>query len=180
MTEKVSAKIYVASLADYNAGHLHGRWLEAGQHASGVRAEIAEMLAESKEPMAEEWAIHDFEGFGGVRLSEYEDIETVCELAELISHHGEIFAALCANFGGTDDIEYARKVMENGYNGAHESLADYAQELVEDCYSDALNGLPDFIKYNIDWKGIGSDFELNGDIFTVEHDGKVHVFDSNV
>ena len=178
-TEKSDIRIYVASLADYNAGHLHGRWIDANQSADEVREEIAEMLGESKEPVAEDWAIHDYEGFGGVKLSEYEDIETVCQLAELIGEHGEIFAKLVEHFG-TDYLGEAKKTMEDGYHGAHESLADYAQQFVEDCYSESLNGLPDFIKYNIDWDGIGRDFELGGDVFTIEHDGDVHVFDSNV
>jgi len=180
-TERSDIRIYVASLADYNAGHLHGRWIDATKPADEVREEIAEMLGESKEQVAEDWAIHDYEGFGGVSLSEYENIETVCQLAELIGEHGEIFAALVANFGsGTNDLEYAQKVMENGYNGAHESLADYAREFVEDCYSESLNGLPDFIRHNINWDGIGQDFETNGNIFSIEFDGMVHVFDSTV
>ena len=49
-------RIYVASLADYNAGRLHGRWIDADQPIEVIREEIAEMLTESKEPIAEEWA----------------------------------------------------------------------------------------------------------------------------
>lgn len=50
-------RVYVASLADCNAGRLHGRWIDADQSADAIREQIAEMLAESKEPIAEEWAI---------------------------------------------------------------------------------------------------------------------------
>jgi len=45
-------RIYVASLADYNAGRLHGCWIDADQSADAIRDEIAQMLAESKEPIA--------------------------------------------------------------------------------------------------------------------------------
>lgn len=171
-------RIYVASLADYNAGRLHGRWIDADQPAEAVHDEIAKMLAESEEPIAEEWAIHDYEGFGDLSLSEYEDIDKVAELAFLIGEHGELFASLASHFGGTSGIEEARRYMEEGYRGAFDSLEDYAQELIEECYSDMLKGLPDFIRYNIDWEAIARDMELGGDVFTIECGGKVHVFDS--
>ena len=67
-------RIYVASLSDYNAGRLHGAWIDAAQEPEQIEAEIAWMLKQSPEPIAEEWAIHDHEGFGGVRLSEYEQV----------------------------------------------------------------------------------------------------------
>ena len=57
-------RIYVASLADYNSGRLRGRWIDADQPAEAIREQIVEMLAESNEPIAEEWAIHDYENFG--------------------------------------------------------------------------------------------------------------------
>jgi len=52
-------RIYVASLSDYNAGRLHGAWIDATQDADEIEAEVQEMLAASPEPIAEEWAIHD-------------------------------------------------------------------------------------------------------------------------
>jgi len=173
-------RIYVASLADYNAGRLHGRWIGADQSAEAIREQIAEMLAESKEPIAEEWAIHDYEGFGDLGLSEWEDIDKVAEVAFLIGEHGPVFASLLGYLGGTSSIDDARRYMEEGYRGEWDSLTDYAQKLVEDCYSDVLKGLPDFIKYHIDYEGIAHDMELNGDVITFEHGGKVHVFDAHI
>jgi antirestriction protein len=173
-------RVYVASLADYNSGRLHGRWIDADQGADAIRDEIAQMLAESEEPIAEEWAIHDYEGFGELGLSEYEDIDKVAELAFLIKEHGPLFAALASYFGGTSGIDDARRYMEEGYRGAYDSLEDYAQELTEECYGDVLKGLPDFIRYNIDWEGIARDMDLNGDVITFRHDHKTHVFDAHI
>ena len=51
------------------------------------------MLACSPEPVAEEWAIHDFKGFGLAYISEYESPETVSRLARGIAEHGLAFAA---------------------------------------------------------------------------------------
>lgn len=173
-------RIYVASLADYNSGRLHGRWIDADQSADAIREQIAEMLAESKEPIAEEWAIHDYEGFGDLGLSEWEDIDKVAEVAFLIGEHGPVFASLLGYLGGTSSIDDARRYMEEGYRGEWDSLTDYAQELVEDCYSDVLKGLPDFIKYHIDYEGIARDMELSGDVITFAHGGKVHIFDAHI
>ncbi len=77
MTEDIP-RVYVASLSDYNAGVLHGRWIDADQDADAIHADIAQMLAESPtDKSAEEWAIHDYEGFHGITISEFEDIDTV-------------------------------------------------------------------------------------------------------
>src|SRR5436189_4774564 len=57
-------RIYAATLSDYNAGRLHGAWIDADQDPEELQAEIDAMLAKSAEPVAEEWAIHDYEGFG--------------------------------------------------------------------------------------------------------------------
>lgn len=46
-------RIYVSSLSDYNAGNLHGVWIDADQSADDIRAEIAAMLRDSKYPNVE-------------------------------------------------------------------------------------------------------------------------------
>ena len=174
-------RIYVASLADYNAGRLHGRWIDADQPIEVIREEIAAMLAESREFFpAEEWAIHDYENFGGLRLSEYEDIELVAQVAFEITQHGPVFASLVSYLGGVSQVEEARRYMEEAYRGEWDSLTDYAQELIEDCYSAVLKNLPAFIKYRIDYEGIADDLEMGGDVFTLECEGKVHVFDAHI
>jgi antirestriction protein len=178
-TTTLTPRIYVASLSDYNAGRLHGRWIDADQDAEAIHAEIAAMLAQSKEPIAEEWAIHDYEGFGGLSLGEYESIEKIAEVASLLEEHGGVFAAVVDNFGGLSNIDEAKRCMEEGYRGAFKSLEDFAYDFVDECYSDSLKTLPDFIRGHIDYEGIARDMELGGDVFTVEYDGEVHVFWSN-
>ncbi len=173
-------RIYVTSLADYNAGRLHGRWIAAAQPAEDIHAAIQEMLSESPESVAEEWAIHDYEHFGDLRLSEFADIENVAATARGIVEHGAVFAGLVGHFGGTQYVEEASRYMTDAYRGAFDRLSDYAQELIEDCYSKELAKLPGFIRYHIDFKGIADDMQLSGDIFTVECDGQIHVFDSHI
>ena len=95
-------RIYVACLASYNAGILHGEWIDATD-ADVIREAIQEMLKGSPSPGAEEWAIHDYEGFGSTRLGEWEDIDRVAELGALIDEHGEAFAAYADHVG----VDYA-------------------------------------------------------------------------
>lgn len=43
-------------------------------------------------PCAEEYAIHDFEGFERVWINEYDGIARVCEIAAFITEHGGLRA----------------------------------------------------------------------------------------
>ena len=83
-------RIYVACLAAYNNGHLHGRWIDASQGESHIWEQTRAMLAASPEDGAEEWAIHDYEGFEGAPLSEYASFETVAALADFIEERGTL------------------------------------------------------------------------------------------
>lgn len=168
--------IYVASLADYNAGTLFGRWIDASQSADCIRSDITALLAESNEPVAEEWAIHDYEGFEDLRLSEFEDLDAVSSIAQSIVEHGPLFASLVGHFGGTEHIEEARRYMDEAYQGSFDDLAGYAEELISDCWAEVVRRLPDFIRYHIDYAGIAEDMEMNGEIFTIPADGMLHVF----
>lgn len=173
-------RIYVASLADYNSGTLHGRWIFADDTADEIQRQVADMLSASGEEIAEEWAIHDYEGFGSLRLTEYEDLAKVADLGALIGEHGVMFAELAAHFGGLSGLEEARRYMEDGYCGDFDTLEDYARELIEECYGSEIQKLPDIVRYHIDYDGIAHDLEIGGDVFTIEHGSRVHVFYGNV
>lgn len=166
----VPLRIYVACLASYNAGTLHGAWIDADQDADSIHEEAQAMLKASPEPDAEEWAIHAYEGFGDLRLSESENFTTISQLAAFIEEHEEVGLAVLAHCDG--DLEEATRTVEN-YMGTYASLADYAQELTE---QQGIK-IPDYLSAYIDYEGMARDMELNGDVFTVEisHD-KVMVF----
>ena len=124
-------RIYVACLSSYNAGRLHGRWIEADQDTEIIWEEIREMLRESPTENAEEWAIHDHEDFGGYSLSEWEPIEDVARIASNIARYGEVFGALLSY---TDDVEDAEQLMEDGYSGEWNSLGDYVEDLIRESH----------------------------------------------
>jgi antirestriction protein len=118
------------------------------------------MLDASPIPGAEEWAIHDHEGFEGAELSEYSSVDRVVELAAFIAERGELGSRVLAQFGG--DIDQAEAAFDD-YAGRYRSLADYAQELTEDA-----TDIPPTLIHYIDYAAMARDMELNGDVFTVE------------
>ncbi len=162
-------RIYVTCLAAYNAGRLYGRWIDAAQDVDAIESDVRAMLAASPEPHAEEWAIHDYEGFGELRLSESESFERVHALAGFIEEQAELGCALLTHFSG--DLDDATTALEN-HAGCYRSLADYAQELTEE-----TTAIPETLLHYIDYDAMARDMELNGDVFTIEtaHD-EVHVF----
>ena len=170
-------RIYVACLASYNAGELHGEWIDCEQTADEIRQDIAEMLVKSPEPFAEEWAIHDYEGFGDLRLHEYEDIGHVAEVARLIGEHREIITHVIEHSGGLNHLDEAKRLMEDAYQGEWDSLAEWAENFVEE--TGQLESIPETLLCYFDFEKYGNDCELSGDIFTIEADGKVHVFWNN-
>ncbi|MFD5697819.1 antirestriction protein ArdA [Streptomyces lasiicapitis] len=74
-------QIYVACLASYNHGVLHGEWIDATQDPDSIGHEIRLMLERSPVPGAEEFAIHDYDGFGGLKLGENETLEDLHAIA---------------------------------------------------------------------------------------------------
>lgn len=62
-TTTAQFRVYAACLAAYNNGILHGCWLDVTDDVDKLRAEVAAMLADSPESGAEEWVIHDYDGF---------------------------------------------------------------------------------------------------------------------
>lgn len=128
-----SPRIYVACLASYNNGRLHGKWIDADQPADALIEEVQAMLAASQEPGAEEWAIHDYEGFGQLRLGENERLARISAIAGGIAEHGPAFSAWLANDSSRDPSE--EKVFTDAYRGEWESLRAYVED-----YADS-NGL---------------------------------------
>lgn len=166
----LSPKIYVACLAAYNSEYLHGKWLEADHGIDVLFDEIKNMLAISPVPYAEEFAIHDYEGFGDLHINEYTSLQTIANFAEFISEHGELGSAVLAHTDG--NIEEAQQLLDDCYHGEHNSEEDFAYYWTHevDCRE-----IPEFLQYYIDYKAMARDFFIN-DFFSLEVNRKVHVF----
>lgn len=146
-------RAYFASLSDYNAGDLHGTWLPCHLTPDQLQEGIDEMLATSPyterygEP-AEEWAIHDYEGFGsGIRLSEHESLDHLHRLATFLRSHGEVGSAWLAATEGTHDNDAnLAEIFDETYIGSYPSRTDAAEAFVESLGIDIEKiGFPDFL-----------------------------------
>ena len=170
MSDNLSPSIYVACLAAYNNGYLHGCWIDANQDVDAIYAEIKKMLANSPIIDAEEWAIHDYEDFGGANIHEYSSIETVSPLAQFVAEHGDLGGDLLAHYGG--DLDDAKKALEDHYHGKWDSEKEYATDLFDELY---LYDVPRNIRFYIDYETFTRDLFIN-DYFSIHTGDKVHVF----
>ena len=169
MTTNFEPRIYVACLAAYNSGYLHGAWIDATEGVSEMQDQVNSMLTASPIAGAEEYAIHDYEDFGGAFISEYAGLADVCETATFLAEHGPLAAVtLKAAFG---NLSEARSMLER-YAGCYISVAAFAEECAEQWYE-----IPDQLAYYIDYEAMARSFQLGGEIEVVtEGFEEVHIF----
>jgi antirestriction protein len=170
MNQILKPMIYVACLAAYNAGTLHGKWIAATQDADSLHREVQEILKQSPEPFAEEWAIHDYEGFGESRIDEYQPLSEVSRLALLIEAHGEAFAAYAAHVGTESATEES---FLDAYRGHWDSELAYAQDLFDELYA---HEIPKNLRFYIDYEAFSRDLFLDGHFSVRSSDFRVYVF----
>jgi antirestriction protein len=175
---KAQPRIYVASLADYNEGRLHGAWIDAAQSAEELEGAVKAMLDDSPSPGAEEWAIHDYEGFGLLHLDEFDSMESVASVAAGITEHGPAFAAWAAHVGA--DSEHLGDFHE-AYMGEWESGKAFAEEMLADLgeIEELERVLPKHLApyIEINYGRYFGDLVSGGDIIAVEkRNGGLYVF----
>jgi antirestriction protein len=169
--------IYVACLAAYNAGHLHGVWIEftPGIDAGDVQLAIDEMLKNSPEPDAEEWDIHDSEHFA--EFSSH-DLELLCQVAELIHEHGE--GAVKGFIDHMGSVNTAAEIdnFSDIYLGCYASEADFCEEHFG--IAEAAENIQVFdwatLDQYIDWERIANDAFINSYYSYEAGYNKVHVY----
>jgi antirestriction protein len=166
-------RVYVASLSDYNAGRLHGVWIDATQDVDELQDAVKAMLERSPEPIAEEFAIHDYEEFGPVHLDEFTSLDIVSRVANGLAEHGPAFGhwAEYVRFG-EDDMDRFDEV----YQGCWESLAAWAEDIVDDLGGNTLEAIPEWLQpyVSISFEQLGRDMAM--DYVTAEDDDGVHVY----
>jgi antirestriction protein len=109
---------------------------------------------------AEEYAIHDSEGFGPFNVSEYSNVVEVVQMAEILTSPDSednkyAIDFLAAIYGDLDIIQDKLEDVQV-FHGSH---GDYAEELTECCYE-----VPE---YWFNYDAMGRDLEINGE--TVEY-----------
>ena len=168
--------IYVASLTDYTNGRLHGTWIDATRDPAAIQEEIAALLTSSSEANAEEYAIHDYSGFGSFQVGEYESLDVIHKIACGITKYGQAFTAY-AELVGTG--EASDDGFIDAYRGSYATFRDFADEFKESAGWDEeidrfgeRTGLAPFIAFDYDTfeSTLRSDWHVADD-----HDG-VHIF----
>jgi len=166
-------------LSDYNAGRLHGAWLNAAQEPEQLAEAVQAMLRASPEPSAEEFAIHDHEYFGPLHIDEYESLERISMLAKGVVEHGPAFAHWAA-LVDTREPE-ALACFETVYLGHFDSLTEYGEQVLDDfgLRQEFEKSVPELLSgyVHIDVTAFARDLELSGIITTSEGDGGVYIFE---
>jgi len=176
-------KIWVGSLSDYNAGYLHGEWLDATVGSDELEDAIQFLLYNSHEPDAEEYAVMDYDGFGHgltTLLGEYPNLQTISRLAEGIAQHGEAFAVWAAYVGPEQHEQLDQ--FEDHYLGEWESMRSYAEHLLDEMEAfrfldDAPEWLQPYIELDIDSYARDLEMELH---IEESGTGRTWIFDTRV
>lgn len=167
----VSPRVWIGSLAAYNAGQLVGEWVDA--------TDLEAMEAVAAKLPGEEYALMDREGFGGL-IDEYTALDTVAAIAEALEEHGEAFRLYVENEGyslGPEDVQSCVGDFEEAYVGERDSFREYAEEFVSEVGWGGLEQIPDELWGYLDFEMIARDLEH--DHWSAPADGAgVHIFRS--
>ena len=123
-------QIYIACLAAYNSGILHGAWIVASADIEELQEQIDAMLKRSPMPNAEEWAAHDYDQFPN--MGEYPDLKDICDYVELANStylSQDCLDAIIENVHG--DLDQAREDLERVI-GEYHDFQDYADQRADD------------------------------------------------
>lgn len=170
-------RLYIACLASYNEGILYGKWIEVSGDIEELREEIKTLLENSPVKDAEEWAIHDHEGFDSYKIEEYSDLTEICEhvTACLETDHDLelIDGVICSHgFSAKEAINF----IDDNYLGEYDTAEDWAEEFLKD--TGDLN-LPRHLSYYFDYSAYVRDCEINGDILTVKSKNGYYILWNN-
>jgi len=158
----MTPRVYVACLASYNNGILHGAWIDTAQDSDQIMEDIDCMLKASPMPGAEEWAVHDTDGLPD--LGEWPNLDQLAQIAQGIEEHGDAFRAYLDCFDAdTTSIED----FQQRYLGEFRSREDFAADWLEQ--TDGLAGVPEHLQAYIDFDAYGRDLVLGGAV--TERDG---------
>lgn len=113
---------------------------------------------------AEEWAIHDYEGFGGIEVSENETIGTLWEAHELLSDldDPEAFIDYLDNQGQATLSEVTESNIANfqeTYRGWYRSKEEFAEELIEEM--GLLSNVDELLSRYFDYEAFARDLFMS-------------------
>ena len=186
----VAPAIYVADLAAYNSAILFGKWISlSGKDSDEVYEEINAMLAEGTKLYSEkhtlngaheEFAIHDYEGFGPIKVGEYDSISDLIEHVERMDDDPDKYFAYIDATGGDGD-----GYVPDNASGPYDDEEEFAWEMMDmitgdKTLSDYLEskGIPGGLAMAIEFDAKDFMFSgrCNGEFSTGSYGGKHYVF----
>lgn len=150
-------EIYVENLHERT-----GKWFELPIHFHTLENQLG--LEDGQE-----FLITDY--MAPFTISNYEDFSFMNELAEHMAYNEHDpaipYLSELVSYGFFPDLLDAFEHIDDihVYSGCY-SYADYAEQFIEDC--GYLTGLPDIIRWHIDYEGIGRDFSLDGNLYQAD------------
>jgi len=148
MDQTETPRIWIACRALFDAGTLHGGWVETID-ADAARRTIATILQSSPDPHAKEWMICDHQHFGGLQVSEDDSIEELCRLGVCIQRYGEPFIAYAKLVGQKDATADG---FDDRFLGHYACKEDYGKDVFDEAFPpeslpDGLGGCIDYTKF---------------------------------
>ncbi|BAM87666.1 antirestriction protein [Bradyrhizobium oligotrophicum S58] len=176
-------RFYAACLASYNNGRLHGVWVDASDDIDAMQDAINAMLRASPFPnvkvkhpetgefvlSAEEWAIHDHEGFG--KLEEYTGLAEIAEIFAIneVAEEHDIPLAVLREAMSDANASDAESFISDRYRGKYDTWRDFAEQFTEETQD--MRAIPEWLQAHIDWDSIAREFETCGDLSGIRNDG---------
>ena len=142
-TDKNQPQVYVACLAAYNSGHLHGEWITPKTDKDELQEQIDKVLKSSPIKGAEEWAIHDYDSFPN--LGEYPDLDKLIQVQGAIDEHGQYVVNAFLENWSVEDLDH----INDAYFGEYDSFREFAEQLADDTM---LIDCPEHIKSYFDYE----------------------------
>lgn len=192
-------RAYFASLSDYNAGHLHGVWVDLdGLDETEIQDEINTMLRTSRHPnvtykcsecdgdddgaecdmchgkgeyqSAEEWAVHDYDGIPS-GMGEQPSLTDLVEYVQMKEEHGEAWDAYLECVGGNNASE---DDFQEKYAGEADTELAWVEQWLED--SGLLHGISDNLTRYFDYEAYLRDMKHGGTVSFERVDGTIYAF----
>lgn len=186
MTAPANRRIYVACLAAYNSGTLHGRWIDASSDVDDMQADIDAMLAASPVVGAEEYAIHDSEMPCDIHeYTSLADIAGIMATVERIEDdHGsegvEAFGAwldmMNIDHVDLEDNSETFDQFADAYHGKWANEEEYISDYIES--TGMLDNVPESIAMYFDYSAFTRDMFIQ-DMTAVETNGGIFVFSNS-
>jgi hypothetical protein len=155
-----------------------GRYYDIGGHTDAITdcPRCGSGNASAPFSSAEEYAIHDHEGFAGLISSEWPNLAELGELAEALEDDarrlGLLWLVQDRGLTITEALERCEEVQTFDGDAWHDLAADYALELAADTIPNFDKRAAQWPFSCIDWTAAGRELVMGGDVDLAELDGE--------